>query len=119
MVTTQMEEITRRSLLFDFYGNLLTLKQQEIYDLYYQQDLSLGEIAEQKKVSRQAIFDLLRRTEEALEDYEGKLGLVNKYQKCQDIIGQLRRELTDLARQCPKMNSPVFEDLLQLLEDNW
>lgn len=114
-----MEEITRRSLLFDFYGILLTPKQQEIYDLYYQQDLSLGEIAEQQKVSRQAVFDLLRRTEEALESYESKLGLVGKYQENQEIIRQLREELHKQARNCPDLVQGTISELLAKLENNW
>ena len=114
-----MEEIALRSLLFDFYGNLLTLKQQEIFDLYYQQDLSLGEIAEQHKVSRQAIFDLLRRTEDALEIYEGKLGLVKKYQKNHEVIGQIRDELSKRAGKFSEQDLPTFNELLQILEDNW
>lgn len=114
-----MEEIARRSLLFDFYGSLLTSKQQEIFDLYYQQDLSLGEIAEQKEVSRQAIFDLLRRTEEALEIYESKLGLVKKYQKNHEVIGQIREELQIRVNKCPEQDVATFNELLQILEDNW
>lgn len=68
-------------LLFDFYGGLLTEKQRIMFDLYYQCDLSLGEIAEEHQVSRQAVFDIIRRTESTLEEYENKLHLVNKYQK--------------------------------------
>jgi len=71
-----MKDIARRAYLLDFYGALLTEKQREIYEWYYQQDLSLGEISEVAGVSRQAIFDLLRRTDEKLEYYEKALGLI-------------------------------------------
>ncbi len=91
-----MYDIARRSLLFDFYGQLLTEKQQEIYDLYFQQDLSLGEIAELHKVSRQAIYDLLKRTEETLEEYESKLGLVKKHKDSAEILKQVQKRLESI-----------------------
>ena len=73
-----LEKLGRIAQLYDLYGPLLTPKQQEAVRLYYEQDLSLGEIASECKVSRQAIHDLLRRSEAALEKYEQKLGLLNK-----------------------------------------
>jgi len=63
-------------LLYDFYGKLLTPKQQEVMQLYYEQDLSLSEIAEELKITRQAVYDILKRSEQALEKYERKLGLL-------------------------------------------
>lgn len=74
-----MDKIGRLALLFDFYGQLLTAKQQEIIGLYYEHNLSLGEIAEDLGVSRQAVHDNLRRCERVLAGYEQKLGLVTKY----------------------------------------
>ncbi len=66
----------RMVLLYDFYGKLLTPKQQEVMRLYYEEDLSLGEIAEELKITRQAVYDILKRSEQALEKYERKLGLL-------------------------------------------
>ena len=71
-----MDETVLRTLLFDFYGELLTEKQRECYDLHYNQDLSLQEIAEHYGATRQAVWDLVRRAEAALRDIEGKTGLV-------------------------------------------
>jgi len=76
-------------MLFDFYGKLLTKKQQEMLALYYEQDLSLGEIAEEFEVSRQAIHDIIKRSEKILEDYEEKLGLVVKFNAEQDKINKM------------------------------
>ena len=70
------KDVARRALLLDFYGALLTEKQREIYDWYYQQDLSLGEISEEAGVSRNAIHDLINRTDSKLERYEGLLGMI-------------------------------------------
>ena len=67
-------------LLFDFYSALLTERQRLIFDLYYHDDLSLGEIAEEQNISRQAVYDILKRCENVLEEYENKLKLVNKFQ---------------------------------------
>ena len=74
-----MDKLTEMALLADFYGPLLTEKQQNVWDLHYQQDLSLAEIAETEHISRQAIHDLLKRTERILTEYEEKLGLVKRF----------------------------------------
>lgn len=71
----------RMVLLYDFYGKLLTPKQQEVMQLYYEQDLSLSEIAEELKITRQAVYDILKRSEQSLEKYEKKLGLLDGYSK--------------------------------------
>jgi len=74
-----MEKLAKRALLADFYGPLLTEKQRNVWDLHYQQDLSLAEIAELEHISRQAIHDLIKRTERILAEYEEKLGLVQLF----------------------------------------
>jgi hypothetical protein len=71
-----IEKMVRIGRLNDYYGALLTERQQKCLELHYFQDLSLGEIAGELGVSRQAINDILRRTEDALENYESKLKLV-------------------------------------------
>ena len=63
-------------MLFDFYGDLLTDKQREYYDLHYNSDLSLFEIAEMSGTSRQAVWDIIRRAEQTLRDIEAKTGLI-------------------------------------------
>ncbi|HUS89471.1 MAG TPA: putative DNA-binding protein [Desulfosporosinus sp.] len=74
-----MEKLAKIALLADFYGPLLTEKQRNVWDLHYQEDLSLAEIAEVEHISRQAIHDLLKRTERILAEYEEKLGLVQRF----------------------------------------
>ncbi|MDR3190952.1 MAG: putative DNA-binding protein [Lactobacillaceae bacterium] len=69
----------RLNALFDFYQPLLTDKQNEYLELYYADDYSLGEIAEEFEVSRQAVYDNLKRSTQLLEDYEAKLHLFGDY----------------------------------------
>ncbi|SRR5690606_22309297 len=85
------------NLLYDFYGQLLTKKQRTFFDLYYQADLSLGEIAAQHDVTRQAVYDILKRSERALEAFESKLNLVEKYLRGQQVIRQVEADLAALA----------------------
>jgi len=91
-----MEKVTRVGSLYDFYGSLLTERQQLILELYYLDDLSLAEVAEQIQVSRQAIHDSLRRSEEQLEAYEEALNLLSTYAKQVNLLSELRRFFTDI-----------------------
>jgi uncharacterized protein len=84
-----IEKTTRMNFLFDFYQALLTDKQRSYMQLYYLDDLSLGEIAEEYTISRQAVYDNIRRTEAMLEEYEEKLSLFSKFQRRQETVEQL------------------------------
>ncbi|OAS83364.1 hypothetical protein A6K24_09610 [Metabacillus litoralis] len=85
-----LEKTTRLNYLFDFYQSLLTPKQKSYMSLYYLDDFSLGEIAEEYNVSRQAVYDNIKRTEAMLEQYEEKLLLFQKFQKRQELMTKLR-----------------------------
>ncbi|MGI5921657.1 MAG: YlxM family DNA-binding protein [Syntrophomonadaceae bacterium] len=74
-----LEKISYMIMLKDFYGPLLTPKQQDILNLYYENDLSLTEIAANQNVTRQAVYDIVKRAEKALQEYEKRLGLVEKF----------------------------------------
>ena len=89
-----MEEALFRTMLFDSYGELLTEKQRECYDLHYNEDLSLAEIAEQSGISRQAVWDNIRRAEAALQDIEEKTGLIRRFQETRRTLDELSA-LTD------------------------
>ena len=69
------------SVLMDFYGELLTEKQRDTLELYYNRDYSLAEIAEDLDISRQGVRDFIKRGEKQLYEFEDKLGMVNKYRK--------------------------------------
>ncbi|HZH63128.1 MAG TPA: putative DNA-binding protein [Metabacillus sp.] len=105
-----LEKTTRLTYLFDFYQSLLTPKQKSYMSLYYLDDYSLGEIAEEYSVSRQAVYDNIKRTEAMLEQYEEKLLLFQKFQERQKIMTQLREFSTKVD------NRYQFDVLLQELE---
>lgn len=84
-----LEKVNRMNELYDAYQELLTTKQKVYFELYYQDDLSLSEIAEQFEVSRNAVFDNIKRTEKLLEDYEDKLQLLDKREAREKIIDQI------------------------------
>lgn len=88
---SMLERTNRINMLFDFYGPLLTGKQQSILSLYYQDNFSLGEIAAEFEVSRQAIYEHLKRAEQALADYESKLGLAEQYARRSSLAVQLEQ----------------------------
>jgi predicted DNA-binding protein YlxM (UPF0122 family) len=104
---------TRINFLFDFYQSLLTDKQRTYMDLYYLEDLSLGEIAEEYGISRQAVYDNVRRSEVMLEDYELKLNLFSKFQQRLEIIENMQKMLTDSTDQ-----SDEVRKLLDTLKDH-
>ncbi|YCA09514.1 putative DNA-binding protein [Bacillus sp. AK128] len=93
-----LEKTTRMNLLFDFYQSLLTPKQRSYMVLYYLDDYSLGEIAEEYQISRQAVYDNIKRTEAMVEEYEKKLHLLEKFQKRQAIIKELKSEIHDVEQ---------------------
>ena len=84
------------SLLFDFYGETLTEKQRELFDLYYNEDLSLAEIAEHAGITRQGVRDSIKRAEHALGEMESKLGLVARYGDTERCALELRDEVSRL-----------------------
>lgn len=84
-----LEKTTRMNYLVDFYQTLLTPKQQSYMNMYYAEDYSLGEISELFLVSRQAVYDNVKRTEEVLENYEMKLQLYTKFKQRNKLLDQL------------------------------
>lgn len=85
--------------MYDFYGELLTAHQKEIYEQFVQEDLSLSEIAESAGISRQGVHDLVRRCEKALEGYEEKLHLVAKFLMIREKVGDIGQLLDEWENQ--------------------
>ena len=94
-----MSKEYRIAILMDTYGNLLTDKQRDFMELYYYEDLSLSEIAEHEKITRQGVYDSIKRAEQTLSELEQKLGIVEKLVKCRKLfenINTIAQNLNDL-----------------------
>lgn len=92
----KIESIAENSLLYDFYGQLLSKRQQEVMALYHEENLSLSEIADEFGISRQAVHDTLKKAEMALIEYEQKLGLVEKLVNSRQAIAEIDRKIEKL-----------------------
>ncbi len=97
-----METIFERTLLFDFYGELLTTRQQEIFEDVVMNDMSLSEAAEVYGISRQGIHDTLRRCERAMQEMEEKLHAVEQFEKVRKTVGAMDRILADPENGIPE-----------------
>jgi len=86
----------RMALLFDFYGDVLTERQKEFYDLYYNEDLSLSEIAENNGITRQGVRDVIVRAEAILSDLEDKTGLIKRFHTMKQQLQQMRDDAQKL-----------------------
>ena len=91
-MSSGLEKTQRVNLLMDCYVDLLTPKQQNYLSLYYEEDLSLAEIAEDLDVSRNAVYDNLKRAVALLEDYESKLHLLEKHVQRTDLIAKIETQ---------------------------
>ena len=105
------------TLLYDFYGELLTDKQREYFDLYHNEDLSLSEIAENVGITRQGVYDIISRAEASLSGIEAKTGLIRRFSDMQEKLAQaelLAKTLkTDMIGGAPSL----FDELLGLLSE--
>lgn len=105
-----MDKILEQSLLYDFYGELLTSHQKEIYEDFVLNDLSLAEIAEVHEISRQAVHDIVKRCNRQLAAYEEKLHLVERFLDTQKKVEEIRRTARQMALE------PWQEDRDKLLD---
>jgi len=96
----------RMTMLFDFYGELLTDRQKEFFDLYYNEDLSLAEIAENTGISRQGVRDVIVRAEAAMQEVEDKTGLIRRYTQMQSHIVSIESAAAEIRR----INYRQYED---------
>lgn len=86
-----MDRIYEQTMLFDFYGELLTAHQRSVYRDAVYHDLSLGEIAEERGITRQGVHDLLRRCDRILQGYEDKLHLVERFSRAKRTVEEIER----------------------------
>ncbi len=96
----------RMTMLFDFYGELLTERQKEFFDLYYNEDLSLSEIAENSGISRQGVRDVIVRAEGIMQEVEDKTGLIRRFMQMQGHLDSLEAAAAELRT----INYRQYED---------
>lgn len=106
-----MERIVKQALLYDFYGELLTEHQKQIYEDVVLNDYSLSEIAEDRGITRQGVHDLIRRCDRALEEYERKLGLVERFL----CIKELAEQIDSLLDRYEKTRDDSLSEQIRLL----
>ncbi len=97
----------RMTMLFDFYGDLLTERQREFYDLYHNEDLSLAEIAENYGITRQGVRDVIIRAEAILNDFEEKTGIVARFLRTRSALEQI----SGLVEEIDRRNQGQLHDL--------
>ena len=113
-----MDEILKQALLYDFYGELLTAHQKEIYEEVVLEDCSLSEVAEAHGISRQGVHDLIKRCQKMLEGYEEKLKLVEKFlaikkkvQTIEQLTGEVSQEPDRQLQEIKRCAAEILEEL--------
>lgn len=109
-----MEKIVQQTLLFDFYGELLTEHQQRIYEDVVCNDMSCSEVAAEQGVSRQGVHDLIKRCNRQLEEYEAKLHLVEKFLGIQTKVQQMRLEV---QRAAETGEMPNIQEIIRISDE--
>ena len=117
-----MNELTEISLLLDFYGQLITKRQFEILDLHYNNDYSLGEIAEQMNISRQGVYDNIKKGKAVLNGLEEKLRLIDRFteqgNKAKEILALLDGINTDMLSEQEAQKLKGAKNLvIEIMED--
>ena len=105
-----MEEFVTRSLLFDFYGELLTDHQKKIYQAVVFEDYSVSEVAQDEGISRQGVHDLMKRCDRILEEYEGKMHLVEKFVRIRQKVDEIRA-LTEKGSRIDRIAEEILEEV--------
>ena len=114
-----MEKILEQTLLYDFYGELLTEHQRQVYEDVVLNDFSLSEVAENRGISRQGVHDMIRRCNKSLEEYENKLHLVEKYLTIKENVNRIRQltgnpedqPVSELMEQIERISTDILEEL--------
>ena len=115
----RMEKILEQTLLYDFYGELLTEHQRQVYEDVVLNDFSLSEVAENRGISRQGVHDMIRRCNKSLEEYENKLHLVEKFLTIKENVNRIRQltgnpedqPVSELMEQIERISTDILEEL--------
>lgn len=118
-----MDKILKQALLYDFYGELLTEHQKSIYEDFVLNDYSLSEIGEDRNISRQGVYDIIKRCDKLLNGYEEKLHLIQKFLMAKDQVSQIHsfageilkpectpQKATEYIRQIENISNRILEE---------
>ena len=110
----------RMAMLFDFYGDLLTERQREFYDLYYNEDLSLAEIAENYGISRQGVRDVIVRAEAAMSEIEEKTHIIRRFHQSRAAIAAIDAAADALLRAVDERSygDAMLDELARTIKEN-
>ena len=97
---SSLDNLYEISMLMDFYGALLSQRQQDVMRLYHEENCSLQEIAEELGISRQGVHEALKKAESALQGFEEKLGLVGRFRVQEDVLQKALRNIDSLLEAC-------------------
>ena len=114
-----MEKFVEQTFLFDFYGELLTERQRQVYTSVVFEDYSLSEVAEELGISRQGVHDLVKRCSQTLKGYEEKLHLVEKFVSVREKVKQIdelldgyeKENAEELVADIRKISDEIIEEL--------
>ena len=107
----------RMALLFDFYGDVLTDRQKEFYDLYYNEDLSLAEIAENYGITRQGVRDVIVRAEAILTELEDKTGLIRRFHSMRSQLDEIVKAAGEIIEHNNKYDDAKIDALARQIRD--
>lgn len=112
----KMSKDLKFCMLLDFYGSLLSERQQQVMELYYNQDLSLAEISEQASITRQGVRDAVKKAEQILEETERKLSLVERFQTVSRRVLQIKERLLELRGRVDEAGQKEVDWMAEELE---
>ncbi|HHX55552.1 MAG TPA: YlxM family DNA-binding protein [Clostridiales bacterium] len=112
-VGDSLQETIELSILFDFYGDLLNDRNKTVFVEYIFNDLSLGEIAENKDITRQGVHDIIKRTSKKLREYEDSLHLVKKFKTIEKSVSSIK----DLIEELEEKEQPSETDIYRKIHD--
>ena len=118
-IDEKIREMVELSILYDFYGELLTDNNKEVFEEYIFNDLSLAEIAEQKGITRQGIHDIIKRSSKKLREYEELLHLVEKFKTIEIKVSNIKELTEQLSIQTNNSNNTetILSEINNLTDD--
>lgn len=113
----KMLELVEHTLLYDFYGELLTEHQRHIYEMVVFEDCSISEVAREVGISRQGVHDMIKRCNKTLENYESRLKLVERFWRIRDQIRELQQSITTETQIPQPMADRLIKQLGAVMEE--